>query len=117
MVAVVLAVAFLLPGASRHSLGEHCARISPAEAGHHGAGHDAPVNNTRDHDSDPCPHCPPAECATAVSCATSIVATLDPVSAATPLVSALHPDQLAPRLRFNPSAPPTPPPQDPFRIA
>ena len=117
MVVAVLAVAFLLPSLPPHSLGEHCARLSATEVPHHPAGHDGRTNNTRDHDADPCPHCPPAECPSAVSCSSVIVATVDPAVAAPTTAALARPDQPEPRIRRTRNEPPTPPPQDPFRIA
>ena len=115
MMAVVVAAALLLPGVPRHSLGEHCARVASV-AGQHAGGHHTVPNNTPDHRSDPCPHCPPAQCATESGCASPILGALARPVAPPPIASTALPAQVATRLPPHSTQPPTPPPQVRFRI-
>lgn len=117
MVAGLLSVALLLPGALSHRLVEHCAPVAAAETHHHTGDHGPVPNNSPDHRSDRCPQGAPTQCGSGSSCASLIVGLLAQFASLHPLVTAALPDQFAARLPIGLSEPPTPPPQDLFRFA
>lgn len=117
MLAALLSAAMLLPGGLPHQQGAHCLEMAaPVDAHSHAGGHDAVPNNSPDQRPAPCPHCPPARCATQSGCASLLLGVLiEPTSLTAPAPAA--PPETSPVLfPAPPIQPPTPPPQDPFRL-